>query len=124
MRRFAFVILGLGALVVAGLAVGRARAQGPAWDPYWDYTRARAYRHFLNSPYRTRTYSSFTPGYVVGGITPYGYEQAWRGSGYLHQRISPRGFESYRVVPPRGGSVTVPGVVVPYPPLVPWGFPY
>jgi hypothetical protein len=99
-------------VALAVLAVpGRASAQ---FDPYADYNRARAYRHFLSSPYSVRTYSGTTPGYYAEGYTPYGYERRWRPPGYLHQRISPYGFESHQFVPGERRRVDTPAVLVPY----------
>src|SRR5262245_51185101 len=81
------------ALTVAGfLAVllpGRSLAQ--------DYVptspnAARAYHHFLTSPYSFRTFSSGSAPYTLEGYTPYGYERYVVGPSYIHQRITPYGF--------------------------------
>jgi hypothetical protein len=101
--------LGLTALVAVGMTAAPAGAQ----YPYVTYNQERAYRHFLNSPYRTRAYYGTTPGFVAETPTPYGYERAWREPGYVRQMISPRGFESYRVDPP----VQVEGYLLPPPVL-------
>lgn len=84
----------LGALLFS-LSCGAASAQ----TPYSDYQRERAYRHFLNSPYSYRTYSALIPpsGYEVVG--PFSYQSYFTPQGYVHQRITPRGFESYTLRP-------------------------
>jgi hypothetical protein len=68
---------------------------------------ARAYRHFLNSPYSYRTLSSQTPVYVTSLAVPslstpypYGYYRwTFVDPAYTHLRITPRGFEGYTVTP-------------------------
>jgi hypothetical protein len=94
--RFHLFTLALAAFAGVVPAAGSATAQGP----YADYNRMRAYRHFLTSPYPVRTYSGPIPGYPPG---------------YLHQRISPRGFESYALLPPSFGYALTPGPLPPAP---------
>jgi hypothetical protein len=104
------------AACIAGLAAGQAAAQ----DPYAVYNQARAYHHFLTSPYRTRTYSGTIPGFVQNFATPLGYGTAWRTPGYQYQRISPRGFEGYLLPGQQGVTVVRPaGLFVPPPVLYP-----
>jgi hypothetical protein len=115
------------ALGTAGL--GPARAQDLYGPPPVDYTTARAYRHFLTSPYSYRTYSRAYPGYTAEGYTPYGYERVTRDPGYLHERITPDGFERYRVAPGYHATIVRPAVgpyfgppyAPPYPPPDDWG---
>jgi hypothetical protein len=76
--------------------VGPSSAQEPR--PY-SYNAARAYYHFLTSPHSYRTYSGTVMPYRVDAYTPYGYERFATGSGYVHQRITPHGFESHYAVP-------------------------
>jgi hypothetical protein len=76
---------------------------------------ARAYQHFLNSPYSYRTFSSLSPGYVTSGYTPYGYQWTYVDPVYTHQRITPRGFEWYNTTPgSRTYTVTPPVFMPPY----------
>jgi hypothetical protein len=103
-------------LLAGGLVSGRAIAQ----DPYAEYNRARAYRYFLTSPYRTRTYSGTIPGYATNFSTPLEYGTAWRAPGYWHERISPRGHEGY-IIPGQEGITVIRPAVIFLPP--PWGFP-
>ena len=49
--------------------------------------------------YSYRTYSGTVMPYRVDAYTPYGYERFVTGPGYVHQRITPRGFESYYAAP-------------------------
>jgi len=108
----------LAALLGLGCFLGRPAAV-PAQEPVpMTYNQARAYHHFLTSPYSYRTYSGTTPGYSVEGFTPYGYEGYARGPGYFQQRITPRGYESYYAVPPAEGYTIGPPVFAPYPPPV------
>jgi hypothetical protein len=94
-----------------------AQAYGP---PPVSYNYARAYRHFLNSPYSYRTFSSQSPGYATFNDTPYGYQWTVVGPSYTHQRITPHGFEGY-TVPPASVTYTVrPAMIVPAYPPGPW----
>ncbi len=95
------------ALLAGVLAAGQAAAQ----DPYAEYNLSRAYRHFLTSPYRTRTFSGTVPGYTVPFSTPLEYGTAWRAPGYLHARISPRGHEGYFIPGQEGITVLRPAVI-------------
>jgi hypothetical protein len=82
---------------------------------------ARAYQHFLNSPSSYRTFSSLSPGYVTSGYTPYGYQWTVVDPVYTHQRITPRGFESYNTPPSsRTYTVTPPVFMPPY--IRPYGY--
>jgi hypothetical protein len=119
--------LGLVGLGLAGLAPGHARAQEGLYAYYADYNAARAYRHFLNSPYSYRTYSTTSPGYVAEGPTPYGgYVRFWRTPGYLNERITTHGYQRFEVVPGGGSYEVIPGVLLPYlpPPYVPYRGPF
>jgi hypothetical protein len=114
------------AMVAALLASGLAAGQAAAQDPYAEYNRARAYRHFLTSPYRTRTYSGTIPGYVGSFATPQEYGTVWRTAGFLHERISPRGHEGYFIPGQEGMTVIRPAVFYLPPPTFyppPWSFP-
>jgi hypothetical protein len=98
-----------------GCFLGRPAA-APAQDLPMTYNQARAYRHFLTSPYSYRTYSGMTPGYVVEEFTPYGYEKYARGPVYFQHRITPRGYESHYLAPPETGFRIGPPVFGPFPP--------
>jgi hypothetical protein len=102
------------ALLAGSLAAGSAAAQ----DPYAEYNLARAYHHFMTSPYRTRTWSGTVPGYAAPFSTPLEYGTAWRAPGYLHVRISPRGSEGYFIPGQEGITVLRPAVIY----LPPWAF--
>jgi hypothetical protein len=98
----------LAAAVTVGLgAVGQAPARAQEWQgpPVVSENYARAYHHFVNAPSRYRTFSGSTPGYMVYSPTPFGYEAIYVPPSYVHQRITPRGFESYSTVP--GSTVLV-----------------
>jgi hypothetical protein len=84
--------------------------QAPPHEPprHADYNYARAYRHFLSSPYSARTFSSFGPGYQVETYYPGASQSHYREPSYEHQRITPRGFEHYEVVPGHGGRIATP----------------
>jgi hypothetical protein len=91
---------------------------------------ARAYHHFLTSPYSFRTFSSLSSAYPVQRVTPYGIESSFVGPVYVHQRITPFGFESYTSPPPPNLTVVryphrayypPPVYVSPYPPPGPRG---
>jgi hypothetical protein len=112
-------------LIVLGLVcfVGQPAA-APAQEPVpMTYNQARAYRHFLTSPYSYRTYSGTTPGFAVEGFTPFGYEGYARGPGYFQHRITPRGYESYYLAPPETGFRIRPPAFAPYP-MPGYGYPY
>jgi hypothetical protein len=97
------------ALALLTLTAAEAPAQGP---DYSSYNYQRAYRHFLNSPYSYRTFSSLSPGYASSGYTPYGFESTYVSPGYERQEIGPYPgqFRYYRA--PRYQSRTL----IPYPP--------
>jgi hypothetical protein len=101
--------LAAGALTLLALTPAESPAQGP---DYASYNYQRAYRHFLNSPYSFRTFSSLSPGYASSGYTPYGYESVYVSPGYERQEIGPRQgqYRYYRA--PRYASRTV----IPYAP--------
>jgi hypothetical protein len=97
-------------LVCALALVGPSSAQVPG--PY-SYNTARAYSHFLTSPYSYRTYSATVMPYRVEAYTPYSHERFATGPGYVHQRITPHGFESYYAAPSWSYRVTyLPGPIV------------
>ena len=100
-------------LVCALALIGPSSAQEP-W-PY-SYNAARAYFHFLTSPYSYRTYSGTVIPYRVDVYTPYSYERFATGPGYVHQRITPRGFESYYAAPSWSYRVMPYPFVYVYPP--------
>jgi hypothetical protein len=79
-------------------------APAPSWGygpPAMSPNFARAYRHFVNSPYSYRTLSSWTPGYVTSFSAPYSPSFQWTfvDPAYTHLRITPYGFEGYSVTP-------------------------
>jgi hypothetical protein len=123
--RYHLFTLSLAVFAPVALASGSAAAQ----DPYAEYNRMRAYRHFLTSPSPVRTYSGQIPGSSYDYVTPYGSAHFLQPPGYLHQRISPRGFESYALVPPIRGYVVTPvpfaspALVYPPPPTLRWTTP-
>jgi hypothetical protein len=86
-----FLFLGAALYLTGSLA----RAQ----PPYRPGPDPRAYRHFLLSRSPYKVYSTATPGAVIVTQTPFTRHTMASGAGYLNQRISPRGFEEYRVVP-------------------------
>jgi hypothetical protein len=89
-------------------------AAAPAYaPPPVSFNYARAYQHFLTSPYSYRTFSSLSPAYVTSGFTPYGYQWTFVGPVYTHQRITPRGFEGYSVMPGSRTDIVAPPVYVP-----------
>jgi hypothetical protein len=97
----------------AVLALLALAAEAPAQGPdYASYNYQRAYRHFLNSPYSFRTFSSLSPGYASSGYTPYGFESTYLSPGYERQEIGPYPgqYRYYRA--PRYATRTV----IPYPP--------
>ncbi len=94
-----------GAALIGLAAAGPAEAQFPtiprdSMDP--------AYRHFLMSPYSYRAFSAFGRGYSETAVSPFGYQSTYVEPWYLHQRITPEGFESHRYVPGYGGSSADP----------------
>jgi hypothetical protein len=101
------LILSLAAVLSVVGRSSTAQQPGPQ-----SYNASRAYLHFLTSPYSYRTYSSLSAPYTVANYAPHGYERFTLGSGYLHQRITPRGFESHYVAPAWAYSYA------PYPPPV------
>jgi hypothetical protein len=104
-------------IAAVALALGLQAGRGAAQDPYAEYNRQRAYRHFLTSPSPYRTFSSMQNGQVWGYDTPLESARYWRTPGYYHERITPFGRSSY-AVPPRivGYTVRRPLVIVPLPP--------
>lgn len=97
------------ALALAVLA-GAASAQSPA-----DYNRARAYRHYLNSPSPFKTYTDLQVGRSWGYDTPWESARYWRTPGYYYEEASPRGRWADGVTPRVGGYV-VPNLPLHYPP--------
>jgi hypothetical protein len=94
--------------------------------PYED-NASRAYRHYLNSPYSMRTYSSLEPGHSWSYTTPLERGRFWETPSYYHERMSPRGREAYGVPPVQGGYIErrplivyPPVYVYPPPPRYPW----
>src|SRR5690349_20434315 len=110
MRACTVILSVLAVAIALGLWPGRAAAE----DPYAEYNRQRAYRHFLTSPSPYRTFSSYQNGRAWGYDTPFESGRYWQTPGYYHERITPYGRGS-SAVPPRveGYTVRRPLVVVP-----------
>jgi hypothetical protein len=103
----------------ATLAASAVSAQ----DPYADYNRARAYRHYLTSPYSFRTYSDLQSGRTWSYDTPLESGRFWQTPGYYHEEISPTGRWS-AAVPPRVEGYVVARPVVIYAPVWNPAYPY
>jgi hypothetical protein len=103
-------IASTGAAVCAALLLGSGHVAAQGIPGPMTYNQARAYYHFLNSPYSYRAYYGTSPGYATAGFTPYGYEQTAVGPVWWDQRITPRGFSSYHTP-----AVTA-HTIIPYPP--------
>lgn len=80
-------------LLLGGLAFA-AHAQYPGSRGY--DIRDRAYRHFLNSKSRLRTFSTGEPGYTVEDFTPFDYRRFSREGTYERHRIDRFGYSEYR----------------------------
>jgi hypothetical protein len=93
-------------------------AASPAQEPdYASYNYQRAYRHFLNSRYSFRTFSSRSPGYAASGFTPYGYESTYVSPGYEYQQIGPyQGQYQYYRAPRYETRTVIPYAPQPYSP--------
>ncbi len=111
-------ILTLSAAMLAG---GLFAASAPAQQPYPADNLDPAYRHFLTSRSRVRSFSSLGAGRSWGYDTPLESARFWQTPGYYREQISPRGHERYAVPPRVGGYVERRPVVI-YPPMV--GPPY
>jgi hypothetical protein len=112
-------IAGLAGLLLGALTTPPAQAQ----DPWADYNTARAYHHYLTSPYTVKAYSALDSGRAWGYDTPLESGRFWRTPGYYHEMVTPYGREVYGVPSWTGGYV-VPRPVLVYPvPVVP-GYPY
>ena len=72
------------------------------------YNYERAYRHFLNSPYSYRTFSSLGTGSAGQAWTPFGVQGYYVDPSYEHQRVTPYGFERYTTFPGYGGYTATP----------------
>jgi hypothetical protein len=103
------------------VGAGAAPPAGGYGSPPVSPNFARAYQHFLNSPYSYRTFSSLSPGYVTSGYTPYGYQWTFVDPTYTHQRITPHGFEWY-ATPPSSRTYTVSPPVFMPPYARPFGY--
>jgi hypothetical protein len=93
------IVSAIGAALCAAALSGGGRAVAQEVPAPMTYNQARAYYHFLNSPYSYRAYYGASPAYVTAGFTPYGYEVTAVGPVYWDQRITPRGFTSYHTLP-------------------------
>jgi hypothetical protein len=88
-----------------------AQAQPPHPPPggtFPSYNYERAYRHFLNSPYSYRTFSSLGTASAGQAWTPFGVQGYYVDPSYEHQRMTPFGFERYTAVPGYGGYTVSP----------------
>jgi hypothetical protein len=103
---------------ICGLLCALASAKPSSGQQPWPSSSnaVRAYYHFLTSPYPYRTYSGSVMPYRVDAYTPYGYERLATGPGYVHQRITPHGFESYYAAPSWSYRVTPYPFVYVFPP--------
>jgi hypothetical protein len=122
MRNTLHTLALLAAVAAGALFTATASAQVPY--PSDNYTRDRAYRHFLNSPSPVKTFSSLSQRYEWGYDTPLESGRFYYTTPYYHQRISPRGFESYQTPPQSGGVIEYrppPVIYVPAPPPYPYG---
>ena len=105
------------------LVLALAQAGAFAQDPYAAaarYNQARAYRQFLTSPARVRTYSGGTPGLAVLSPDPRGgYWLCERGPSYTRQRIDSRGLHGYSLLPAERRAYFPPAPAPPPPYWVP-----
>ena len=110
-------------LMAIGLISTLLAARAAAQDPYADYNRERAYRHFLTSPYSFRTYSDLGSGRSWGYDTPVESGRFWQTPGYYHEEVSPYGTWNYEI-PPRVEGYIVPRPRVIYSPVLRPALPY
>ncbi|MGH7225343.1 MAG: hypothetical protein ACRELF_19145 [Gemmataceae bacterium] len=88
-------------LMLAGTAT--AAAQSPASFNYY-----RANQHFLNSRYSYRTLYSYAPPAVSAAYAPFLYQNQFIEPSISRQRIMPRGYERFDVIPGWGGTMITP----------------
>jgi hypothetical protein len=110
-----FFALVVGVLTFLALIPTRALGQEP---DYASYNYQRAHRHFVNSPYTFRAFSSLAPGYARSGYTPYGFESTSISPGYERQQIGPYPgqYEFYRAPHYAVRTVILDPPVVYFPP--------
>jgi len=115
-------ILALSAAVFAGALLASPAA---AQQPYPADNLDPAYRHFLMSRSRVKSFSSLGTGRSWGYDTPLESARYWQTPGYYREQVSPRGHERF-VDPPRVGGYVERRPVVVYPPVVgaPYPLPY
>jgi hypothetical protein len=106
-------------LIALGLAGAWCPAKAVAQDPAADYNRARAYRHYLTSPYSFRTYSDLGAARAWGYDTPLESGRFWQSPYYYHEEMSPRGRWT-SAVPPRVEGYVMTRPVIIYPPAYPY----
>ena len=106
MRQFSLVILGVA--VGCGTPAVASAQPPPPGGTFPSYNYGRAYRHFLNSPYSYRSFSSLGAGSAGQTWTPFGVQGYYVDPGYEHQRITPYGYERHTTVPGYGGYAASP----------------
>lgn len=108
------------ALLASGTAWAFFAETAPAQYPSGNYTRDRAYRHFLQSRSPYKAYSSLSQRYDWDYETPLESGHFYHVTPYRHESMSYRGHELYETPAYVGGNVErrppPPVVVAPYPP--------
>jgi hypothetical protein len=95
----------------AGLTIPtlvHAQLPPPPGGPWPTYNYERAYRHFQNSPYAYRSFSSLGTGSAGQTWTPFGVQGYYIDPRYENQRITPHGYERYTAIPGYGGYTATP----------------
>ena len=105
-------------LVILALALSWTLCSRPARAqyPYYympNYTRDRAYRHYLTSPARVKTFSSSEAGRAWGYDTPFESGRFYQTPGYYREQTSQYGRERYEIPPQVGGTVITRPLLVP-----------
>lgn len=107
-RLFLWLVSGAVGLAAVTLAAAQPPLPPPPGGPFPTYNYERAYRHFQNSPYSYRSFSSLGTGSAGQTWTPFGVQGYYFDPGYENQRITPRGYERYTTVPGYGGYTATP----------------
>jgi hypothetical protein len=95
-----------------------------AQDYIAEYNRQRAYRQFMLSPSRLRTFSSYQSAQTMGYDSPLESGRFYLSPGYYHEQVSPYGREAYSIPQQLSGTVLVrPAVIYPPPVNIP-AYPY
>ena len=106
------------------LALELAPAGALAQDPLAEYNRQRAYKQFLLSPSRLRTFSSFQSAQTMGYDSPLESGRFYLSPGYYREEISPYGRQAYSMPQQLTGTILVrPAIIYPPPINIP-AYPY